>query len=571
MALNKYENYYSKIKTEVTTIKSNFCYQNLSKAFAHWYMLNFRNIPEEDLGEIIIDGNGDNGIDAIEIGNSSIKIYQFKFPDQVKNIGKTIDETTVLKIINGYNKLTGSRNPVRAHANFLAFRKRISEETIFNYEFCFVGFTDTLSEPAKDALNNHINEIKNKYGNEIKYSVLDKKKICDLFDKKQKLNSVQLDLKYNSLTASYNVGEEVKSWMGFANAHDILDSCKDNMSIIFDENIRNYEGDNSVNNGIMQTASSKDESINFFFYHNGIVFICDKCDVSYGNNIASLKSAAIVNGCQTVVSLKTILDNGTLCDNVIIPVRIIETNDMELRSKITEYLNSQTKIKDSYFLANNTFIRKLQLDLLEKGYYLERLANEYEYKHSLNQIEEFTKDKVLSVEKVIQVFVAYYNNDYAATAKRGKSELFNKDIIDELISCISAEKVIEAYGVYRNICQIITKYRICKRVSRNDDFLKYLGYDVDMSDNDYNKTMDEYIFMNTADMLLLNIYKNIDLNLDFDDKIKEAIKICKEVVEKSSKRSNISSATKNSETFKNCREKAVKLTHEKRNERLLRV
>lgn len=47
--------------------------------------------------------------------------------------------------------------------------------------------------------------------------------------------------------------------------------------------------------------------------------------------------------------------------------------------KITEFLNSQTPIRDSYFIANHPIVRDLQDQLLEKRCFLERQVNEYQY------------------------------------------------------------------------------------------------------------------------------------------------------------------------------------------------
>lgn len=168
---------------------------------------------------------------------------------------------------------------------------------------------------------------------------------------------------------------------------------------------------------IINTATDEHEAENFYFYHNVIVFICDECKISTGNQIMSLSAAAIVNGCQTVVALeKANKSEKGLKEKIFLPIRIIETRDIDLRAKITEFLNSQTKIRDSYFLANNTFVRELQEDLAKKGYFLERLANEYNYKHNLNSISDFNKDHILQLEKTIQIYVAYYNNQSATKA-----------------------------------------------------------------------------------------------------------------------------------------------------------
>ncbi len=546
-SIGKYQVYYSRIVQELEKIKNDNNYQNLSKAFAHWYLSNFYKISNIDLGEIIIDGFGDNGVDAIIRENDILKIFQFKFPDKVGNINKQIEEATVLKIINGYKKLTSSRKPSRANDNFINYRNIIKKESIFHYEFIFVSFTDGLSSNAKDSLDNSILEIKDLTGNNIEYSVDDKKKICDKLDRAQKNNLVNVDIKYGNLLPGYNVGNDVKSWVGFCSARDILNSVEAVLDVIFDENIRNYEGDNSVNNGIYNTSTDNEESKYFYFYHNGIVFICDECRNSVGNQTASLYSSAIVNGCQTVVSLKKAMDDGILNNNTFLPIRIIETSDIDLRARITEYLNSQNKIRDSYFLSNNTFIRELQSELLKVGYYLERLANEYTYKLSLKKISEYPKEKILQLEKVIQIYVAYYNNEYAAVAKRGKNELFNKDLINELICNISSEKVLESQKNYNEICKIITMYRRCRRVERNDEFLNYMGITVFSLEN-YIDVMDSYQFMNTADLLLLNGLANVNMEKSFDEKLKMVINVCRDIINQD-KKVLPSTATKSTSVF----------------------
>lgn len=546
-SIGKYQVYYSRIVQELEKIKNDNNYQNLSKAFAHWYLSNFYKISNIDLGEIIIDGFGDNGVDAIIRENDILKIFQFKFPDKVGNINKQIEEATVLKIINGYKKLTSSRKPSRASDNFINYRNIIKKESIFHYEFIFVSFTDGLSSNAKDSLDNSILEIKDLTGNNIEYSVDDKKKICDKLDRAQKNNLVNVDIKYGNLLPGYNVGNDVKSWVGFCSARDILNSVEAVLDVIFDENIRNYEGDNSVNNGIYNTSTDNEESKYFYFYHNGIVFICDECRNSVGNQTASLYSSAIVNGCQTVVSLKKAMDDGILNNNTFLPIRIIETSDIDLRARITEYLNSQNKIRDSYFLSNNTFIRELQSELLKVGYYLERLANEYTYKLSLKKISEYPKEKILQLEKVIQIYVAYYNNEYAAVAKRGKNELFNKDLINELICNISSEKVLESQKNYNEICKIITMYRRCRRVERNDEFLNYMGITVSSLEN-YIDVMDSYQFMNTADLLLLNGLANVNMEKSFDEKLKMVINVCRDIINQD-KKVLPSTATKSTSVF----------------------
>lgn len=544
----KYQVYYGKIKLELEEIKDTYGYTNISKAFAHWYLNSYLKMDDQDIAESIIDGNGDNGIDAIVVNDNKMTLFQFKFPDKEKNIEKAIDEKTVLKIFNGYSKLVSLRKPRVANDNFLGFREIVKEQNIFEYSMEFVVFNNSFSNPAQDALEEEIAKIKNATGNEISYRVIQQKNICDLYDRIQKKARININLTYRKYDQSYNYGEEVKSSVGFLSGKELIEACKEHMDTIFDENIRLFEGDNDVNTGIFNTAVGE-ESGNFFFYHNGIVLICDTCKNSTGNQTLILEGASVVNGCQTINSLKKAYDANILKDDVFLQFRIIETSDFDLRSKITEFLNSQTEIKDSYFLANNPFIRALQIELEEKGFFLERLANEYSYKYNLGKIKLYDKKHVLKLEKVIQLFAAFYCNDYAARAKRGKGELFDKKVAETLIRDINADKVIHSYEWYEKLNQAMCLYRKCKRSSTiKTDFFDYI--DIEVEDDEYEEKLKEYTFLNTGDLLLLNAVANLEKKCLYeteDEYILEAIEIAKNAVIKSNMLS--SQATKNNTVF----------------------
>lgn len=99
------------------------------------------------------------------------------------------------------------------------------------------------------------------------------------------------------------------------------------IATIFDENIRLYEYGSDVNTGINRTATSTDQADMFYFYNNGIVFICDKAQNSPASNEIALSGASVVNGCQTLNTLYNAKQKGKLSDSVYILVRIISIAD----------------------------------------------------------------------------------------------------------------------------------------------------------------------------------------------------------------------------------------------------
>ena len=79
------------------------------------------------------------------------------------------------------------------------------------------------------------------------------------------------------MQSAYNVqGRKIDSLVGFVNGRELVESIASNIATIFDENIRLYEYGSNVNIGINRTATSTDQADMFYFYNNGVVFICDK-------------------------------------------------------------------------------------------------------------------------------------------------------------------------------------------------------------------------------------------------------------------------------------------------------
>ncbi|MBS6119259.1 MAG: hypothetical protein KH747_00880 [Streptococcus salivarius] len=78
MVITKYESYYNKIVEKLEVIKTEQSYANLSLAFAHWFLENQYEMSEQEVAESIIDGDGDNGIDATILTNMQLLLKDRK-------------------------------------------------------------------------------------------------------------------------------------------------------------------------------------------------------------------------------------------------------------------------------------------------------------------------------------------------------------------------------------------------------------------------------------------------------------------------------------------------------------
>lgn len=559
MAITKYEMYYNNLKSELEKIKNTYEYKTISHAFAHWYFENYYNLSKDEIEQIIIDGADDRGIDAIIIDEDEngkdkiLQVFQFKFPDKKSNINTEISRSDILKTLDGFNILINDKIPYSGiNKDFNDYKDLLSKVFVPSSQIHFVSYNQGTTA-NDEMINNYVEEYKKKTGSKLKAISHNVTEILNIMDKLNRKNNISINLKYMNMNNSYNVDSRgINSYVGFVKGSDIVEAVKDEISIIFDENIRLYEYKSNINNGINRTATSAEDSDMFYFYNNGIVFICDKADNSPNSRTIRLDGASVVNGCQTLNTLFMASQKGKLKDRVSVLVRIIEISDYSERMKITEYLNSQTPIRDSYFISNYSMIRELQKNLLEKGYYLERQINEYRYMKEHHKLDDCKNITIIKLEKAIQYYVGYWDNKNAALAKRGKGALFDKNRIDYILKDISDDKIITAYKIYNIISSILTKYRKNRRNDKNSEFADYM----DISNSDLLEHIDSFRFMNTADIILLNAYNNIQIkynslgikDLSEEDIIKDAIYLVREIIYREED-DNVSKLTKSTEVF----------------------
>lgn len=173
-------------------------------------------------------------------------------------------------------------------------------------------------------------------------------------------NSIEKEIEFNKKIALPETPGIQESYLGVISAPtfiSLLEGPSGNiLSSIFYDNVRDWQGLNSVNTGITETLKNKESKSRFVLMNNGITIIAKKVRIT-GEKIL-LEDYQIVNGCQTSNVLwqnKNILDDKTL-----IPIKIIATTNEKVIIDIIRATNSQTEVSASELLAATEFQKQLE-------------------------------------------------------------------------------------------------------------------------------------------------------------------------------------------------------------------
>lgn len=186
----------------------------------------------------------------------------------------------------------------------------------------------------------------------------------------------------------------------------IVSSEEQNLLNVFEDNVRDFQGDsNDVNSGIASTITNLGSEI-FSVLNNGITIVASK--ISPTGNQFTITDYQIVNGCQTSNVLYNNRANENT-SNVVIPIKLIATEDDEIKTRITLATNNQTPIKKEQLASLTQFQRSLEHYFNsyqgDHKLYYERRAKQY------NSDPSVVKSRVITLPYQIKSFAAMFLNE----------------------------------------------------------------------------------------------------------------------------------------------------------------
>lgn len=197
---------------------------------------------------------------------------------------------------------------------------------------------------------------------------------------------------------------------------------------IFDDNVRDFQGENIVNKKIKETLLQRKFDL-FCLLNNGVTVVASS--LTPAGNRFTLRDYQVVNGCQT----SNVLHECQAIDGVEavnVPLRIIVTESDDIKTEITLATNSQTEVRTEQLEALSVFQKRLELYYAaEKNpitLFYERRSQQY------NALPGIKRTQIITIPIQIKSFASTFlqsphlvSGYYGTIVNRFKGQIFADD------------------------------------------------------------------------------------------------------------------------------------------------
>ncbi len=408
----------------------------------------------------IVHGNKDGKIDAIYWRESPVIVYQIKLSDLYD-----LNDLDIMK--NNFMKFTKTGNVYDVDASDLLKFCNSHKEYLFNVGAIY----KTIST------NNKKNNI-------------DSKEIFDAYFENaiiSKENNIKLVLSVpmDNGVATLKGKENVYAY--FVDAKEFIKNIldcesirkKENVYKLFFDNVRGFLG---INKSMEDTIENDSE--NFVKYNNGITITGKIASLPGVDGCFEITSPVINNGQQTVLNL---LEKYPNIDGVNLLIILKNESDIKIKSKISQFTNSQRLIKPIDLLSLDDNIRFLQGQLFhlavsnkEDNFFLEiNSTGTKNYQKLVKTI--YFKENIISLADFCKLYFSVDDlklGNWKSNISTMIEEILSKNVIYDVEKSLMICKIISKYKRYLNSIANKNEKNIVKTADLAFMFIMY-KYKVD--------------------------------------------------------------------------------------------
>ena len=194
---------------------------------------------------------------------------------------------------------------------------------------------------------------------QVDFYTVDANRIRELY--LQAKNAIRREFDFANKAVVPPIPNVTEAYIGILPVKELLSILRDDdgeiAKSVFYDNVRDWQAYNDVNKEIQDTLLS-DHSARFALMNNGVTIIARELG-KVGNKF-SIEDFQIVNGCQTSYVLFEAARDNNLDPTIMVPLRLIVTQDEDMINGIIRATNRQTEVKDEQFFALTEFPKQLE-------------------------------------------------------------------------------------------------------------------------------------------------------------------------------------------------------------------
>ncbi|OCX66347.1 hypothetical protein BFP70_05620 [Thioclava sp. SK-1] len=213
-------------------------------------------------------------------------------------------------------------------------------------------------------------------------------------------------------------------------------------SDLFEANVRDYQGSTEVNQEISNTLESGGTD-DFWWFNNGVTILASRA--SSGGSIITIENPQIVNGLQTSSEIGRFFSNLESDDSRSVMVKVVASENEEVRDKIIKATNSQNQVPLASLRATDKIQRDIEHHLKANGYFYDRRKNLYKN-------EGKPAAKIISIALMAQAVMTLFRGE-PDNARARPSSLIKDDAVYS--SIFSDSFALDAYLVAASTIRMI--------------------------------------------------------------------------------------------------------------------
>ena len=191
----------------------------------------------------------------------------------------------------------------------------------------------------------------------ISFVPVDARKLQKLYNRAK--NRLSKTITFSGKVTLPSLPDIQESYLGFLPITEYLKLITDDsggiLRSLFYDNIRDFQGDNTVNKEIVATLSSPEKAL-FVLMNNGITIVAES--INKTGDQFTIEDYQIVNGCQT----SHILFNhrAKVSEDIQLPVKLIVSQNAEVKNQIIKATNRQTPVRTEELTASELAVVALE-------------------------------------------------------------------------------------------------------------------------------------------------------------------------------------------------------------------